>query len=388
MARIGIGLALIATFWRPGPVFGAASVKVSLSVSPTVAAYEQEVEWRIHLEPVGGTVSGYGIYLQPDRAASFTFTRCTPACGLDNRTQTAGWGNVAFSAPIDLKGYGYAPAGGGAFSVTVMAVPTSDTPCASITCGPSATLKLPESNLTMSASKTTVAPGETVHIQQIASANVPMDLATTSRLPNGLSDPTNVQPEGSWYAPTRQMEWQKANTTQLKVSYDTVVTAPAGSSLTIQGYVGGHCSVCAKTLTLKVANPATPKPSASANPTASARPSATPRSSATPRPLPTPMSTASTASSASASATPTPTPSHTPTPTASATATSSAIDSPTPAGSSVTTPAPSPSSPGELEEDGGGTQVFPAAAIAIGTGAVAAGGWFAGMFLLRRRRLH
>lgn len=241
-----IALSLLVSLSAAPALAATPLVSMSLSVSPSPAIDGTDVTWRAVVKPVSGTPANLRLSMQSNwyqisTGSSFVpaVGTCAPAayCSVDSRTGNPTWVFPTLTSSVTLT---YVTAANGG-ATTSLWIESDGTGCSG-TCPATATLAVPSTAVSLAWSTSTgdVPSGSTLHVTLAGSATAgPISATLQVELSSGLADPTAITPSSAYYyAPGRDVEGSATiGTTPATLSFDTVVTAANGSTVTLTAWV-------------------------------------------------------------------------------------------------------------------------------------------------------
>jgi hypothetical protein len=162
---------------------------------------------------------------------------CEPViyCTVDTRTGNPQWNIPAVTGPIALVYHTRATAG----ATTTLRVLSDGVSCVG-GCAASATLETPlaTTGVVITPSAATVLPGTTLHVTVTGAVTMgPFDGSLAARLSAGLGTPTGIGPPPATFdAPNRTVSTY-GPVVGTSMTFDTVVSAAAGSTVTIEAWL-------------------------------------------------------------------------------------------------------------------------------------------------------
>lgn len=223
---VAVAVALVLAMAGATSAVSTPAVRLTLQVSPNPAASDATVVYTGTVTPTNGTVPSFMVILDRTHVSA-----CTPVadCTVD-RVGHVSWmftdlttavTITATAQPLEGQWVGLYPNTDG---VTCL----SGCPAGVVHVRPVDTVRLSYSG------PTPVTTGSVVHVTASVSTDAPsVQDGVVVELPAGLSDPANLTPGATWYASGRQVQLGGTVDPILTVTFDTTVTAPVGSVLTL-----------------------------------------------------------------------------------------------------------------------------------------------------------
>lgn len=258
-------LALLLGAITPAPAAAVTpSVKLALSGAPNPVMDGQQVTWTGTVTPMNGTVATVrlhmeGLWYQFSAGTSFVVAvgECAPAasCHTDSRTGNAYWTLTNLTKAVKIT---YTTAARTNQVITLW--DDGGAPCYGSTCPAKAKVVPPSTAVVVrwTADAYPVMPGTTLHVAITGSVNAGMvDVDLQGLLGAGLADPTAIVPDGLVYwPPGRYIDdgVTLAVGSPQTLTFDTVVTASVGGTVTLTGnvYPGAWANAASATVAIHV----------------------------------------------------------------------------------------------------------------------------------------
>jgi len=287
-ARLGVVISAILAFACLAPAVAAADPVVSLtmSVSPTTALDGADVTWTGVVTPVSGTPTNLRLTMEshwweisvgPYQVVALGTCEPVAYCTVDTSTGDPTWMFPTLTEPVTLQYHTLARGG----ATTALWVVSDGVGCVSY-CPPTATLEAPyaTADVVVVPSASQILPGTTLHVTITGAVTMgPFDGEIVTSLSDGLGAPTALSPASLFIFPPPDNRIRYAGPiTGSSISFDTVVTATYGSTLTIESsvyidnYTSSYTSVPGKVTIVVGSEPApapAPAPPSTTGPTKS-----------------------------------------------------------------------------------------------------------------------